>query len=185
MKRKTPSECNPTTEEQIRAKRIEKALFPEGLKLPASGPHWNALMDFLHFYVQTEHEQNVWHEYHRRATSLNGLPLVEAAANAEGLSLEEYEAREHLKQLRKFCVVNKIKLPTATPAADDEAYVLASTVWRDRFGTYKKFTAWLKKDGKAVRTRSPRENRLEIHAGDWVRFWKKHEEQEFENLDVE
>ena len=57
-------------------------------------------------------------------------------------------------------------------APDDDAYVPASALWRDEFGTYRKFKTWLKNTPETeVRRRRPRENRLELHAADWARHW--------------
>jgi hypothetical protein len=88
--------------------------------------------------------------------------------------------------------------PSATPAVpeaepakagrveipDESAYVLASTLWKDRFHSYKQFESFLKRTPE-IRRRKPVWNRLQIHSGDWVRYWAKHDSGQFESLDDE
>ncbi len=67
----------------------------------------------------------------------------------------------------------------------DSSWAPASDVWPNdaRFTTYKQFRAHLAKYEDEIRTRNPRPNRLDIHAGDWLKHNSRHTNQTFENLD--
>ena len=65
---------------------------------------------------------------------------------------------------------------------DDDAWVPISTVWRDKFETYKQCKAFLNSTNQ-IRTRKPNKQRLDVHAGDWVRFWRRQSDEAFEELD--
>ncbi len=64
-----------------------------------------------------------------------------------------------------------------------DAYVPAADLWRSRFTTYKRAKTFLDKHPVEIRTRSPRENRLEVHAADWSRFFSGFDESTFAMFD--
>ena len=67
---------------------------------------------------------------------------------------------------------------------DETAYALVSRVWPNRFGTHKEFKVWLDKQPEsAIRRRKPSEYRMQIHTGDWHRYWADQDAKEFERLD--
>jgi hypothetical protein len=66
---------------------------------------------------------------------------------------------------------------------DESAFVSASTLWHDRFITYKRFSSWLQRNSSKIRTRKPRKNRLEIHSGDWLNHWARVEVENVRALD--
>jgi hypothetical protein len=72
------------------------------------------------------------------------------------------------------------------PDDDETAFVTASTLWPQKYKTYKEFKVAFDKIPEAViRRRKPSPQRLLIHAGDWVRYWSKFDEQAFEAMDEE
>jgi hypothetical protein len=70
------------------------------------------------------------------------------------------------------------------PAGESDAFVPAASIWRERFDTYKQFKTFL--DGHAdIRTYSPRQNRLKVHAADWTNHWSEADKRKFDALDGE
>jgi hypothetical protein len=78
-----------------------------------------------------------------------------------------------------------------TGSKDDSAWVLASTLWPAKFGNnYKSFKTFIdqhleikRRKPISKKTGKPLKNRLELHAGDWVRYWKGQHEKQFDALD--
>lgn len=66
--------------------------------------------------------------------------------------------------------------------SDDSSWVGASTLWPEHFETWRKAKAFLKKHPE-IRTRHPRENRCQIHAGDWAMYWAGQDKKGFDALD--
>ena len=133
--------------------------------------------------------------YHRRAPEKRGrnqkflcireerFPEVEAAYLA-------IEAAEHASPLpapeksEPPKPAETVETSAGEPQADRSAYVGASTLWGDRFATYRKFETWLKNTPETeVRRRRPRKNRLELHAADWARYWDAFDKGKFDAAD--
>jgi hypothetical protein len=73
---------------------------------------------------------------------------------------------------------------TKPKISDDSAFLPASTFYRDHFATYKQFKAWLDRTPESeIRRRKPSKNRLDIHAGDWKKYWDVKAEKTFDGLD--
>jgi hypothetical protein len=118
-----PSDARATSiAQKIRRAKWAKALFPNGFdpkKIKGSegdGPHCAELSEFLGYYVGTPHERAVWDErYKWVAINREDMPLIEEAAAAEGITRQEYIAREALKELRFFVRSQGIPLPPPPP----------------------------------------------------------------------
>ncbi len=118
----------------------------------------------------------------RYATKVAPRAAIEAALRGENWTPEaepaakESEPKKPAKPSRKA--------DSEHDAEDASAYVGASTLWGDRFSTYDKFKTWLKKTPETeVRRRRPRKNRLELHAGDWARYWDALHKAQFDASD--
>ncbi len=75
-------------------------------------------------------------------------------------------------------------------STDDSAWVSASTLWPEKFDNYKAFKTFIDNHSEIRQQRpiskksgKPLENRLEVHAGDWARYWKGQDEKQFNALD--
>lgn len=88
--------------------------------------------------------------------------------------------RDALRALEPFADAPLVR-HDGTPD-DASAFVPASSLWQDRFGTYRQFKAWLDRT-PTIRYRKPSANRLEIHAGDWAKHWAAADQDSFERLD--
>jgi len=67
-----------------------------------------------------------------------------------------------------------------------DEYVPATAVFRlqERYPTYKQFKRWLDSvPGNVIRRKKPRRNRLQIHAGDFIRHWQSVHQVAFTLLD--
>ena len=72
----------------------------------------------------------------------------------------------------------------AHPTLAADGFVAASKIgWNDRFVSYKKIRKFLS-ETQTIRTRRPRNNRLEVHAGDWIEYWAKQNAAAFDSLDL-
>lgn len=69
---------------------------------------------------------------------------------------------------------------------DDGDFVLITTLLnqQDEFETRSKLKRFLDETPE-IRTRKPSKNRFEVHAGDWMRYWKSKAHDRFESLDSE
>ncbi len=73
----------------------------------------------------------------------------------------------------------------AQTGSDDSAFVQASKIgWQDKLNSidHKRLKAFLK-EHPGIRTRKPKKQRLEIHAGDWARYWAEKEAGELKPVD--
>ena len=66
--------------------------------------------------------------------------------------------------------------------SDESAYVMASTLWREHWQSYKRFRAWLRKNPK-VKTRS-KGRRFYVHSGDFHRAIGEKSRQAFVAIDA-
>ncbi len=64
---------------------------------------------------------------------------------------------------------DRISEQEGTPAEAD-AYVLVSKLWPEHFDTYRKAKTFLDEHPE-IKTRKPSDNRLEVHAADWIKHW--------------
>lgn len=55
-------------------------------------------------------------------------------------------------------------------SGDSDAFVPVSLVWQDKFPSYARAKKFLDKHPE-IQTDKPSEQRLTVHAGDWIRFW--------------
>ena len=69
------------------------------------------------------------------------------------------------------------------PTDDESSWIAASKVHPDKFKTYKKFLAFLQEHPE-IRTNKPSSQRLNVHAGDWARYWASLDDKAFERLDT-
>lgn len=107
--------------------------------------------------------------------------------------------REVEEDLREYCQnrgkgapssitdeTNGSERPSPPVSIDETAYVLVSKNWPEEFQTYSTFKRWLDGTPKSeVRRRKPSKQRLEIHAGDWNRYWTQRKREQSEALDGE
>ncbi|NLF06358.1 MAG: hypothetical protein GX594_00020 [Pirellulaceae bacterium] len=64
----------------------------------------------------------------------------------------------------------------------DSAFVPAVDLWKSRFDSYKAAKQFLDAHPE-IHIRKPSPQRLEIHAGDWAKYWAKQDAQGFDALD--
>ena len=73
------------------------------------------------------------------------------------------------------------KPPNKRPAVEEDSYVPAVKLWREKFSDYAKAKRFLAAHPE-IRTRKPSVQRLEIHAADWAKFWAEQDRNSFDNL---
>ncbi len=106
-----------------------------------------------------------YHGHERDLAELSvGLSMVrEAIIALENRVCHELDARATAEQAGAL----------ADQAPDDDAYVLVSSLWSERFPSkrYRSAEAKAILDTARIRYRKPQTNRLEVHAADWARYW--------------
>lgn len=128
-------------------------------------------------------------EYERLAAQLvPGEPDFVDLAHGERVAMAVFEkVRLAPSEFRQLPLVGKVvwlrrALEGEDAPADDSTWVSVGEVWRDQFPTYKQFRSFLKQHPE-IRRRNPTSQRLEIHSGDWLRYWNEVGRRGFQDLD--
>jgi hypothetical protein len=82
-------------------KQLAAKMFPDGL--PATGQHFNDLINYLNNFTGTSHEKTIWDRYYSlRGYTEDRLPFMRTEAEKHGLTADEWLSREILIELKKF-----------------------------------------------------------------------------------
>lgn len=121
--RRIPSDCRPQSlGQRERIRRLARTWFPNGLepKGEPDGPHYLAMVAFLQQFVNTPSERAVFDVYFQWSRPKpEDVPVIQQTADAEGLTLREYVARETLRELRRFVQANGVPTPEAASAESE------------------------------------------------------------------
>jgi hypothetical protein len=107
-KRQFPSEAY-VVDKLVDALQTPKLPIKASKDNAEQGPHHKDLVAFLHHYVATAHERTVWGQYHKlQEMTQADREILERAADAEGMSIDEFHSRTMLRQLRHYLVEKSI-----------------------------------------------------------------------------
>jgi len=116
-----PSDLVPKTiGERIRRKRLQPLIKAwQSFKLPASGPHYNAALDFLEQFNGGPHERELWKvlRHWTRPTEAEWRDIGELAAR-EKLDPLEYLYRDALPELRRYVKAHGISAKSPEDGSD-------------------------------------------------------------------
>jgi hypothetical protein len=83
----------------------------------------------------------------------------------------QLQLREQGAQVNELGIVPRC---SETGEVNLDGYIPYSDVWQEHFDSYGKAKRFLEKQPE-IRTAKPSANRLLVHAGDWLTYWKKQE----------
>ena len=132
--RKTPSDSRPKdVGRRLRNQKLGRELFSHGLSTHSSetdGPHYRAMLAYLRRFVGTPHERTVYDFYFDCSRPRErDLSLIDEAAAKDGLSREEYIARDVLRELQRYVRASAIHDPIEQPSPID----ILSQAWESGF----------------------------------------------------
>lgn len=69
------------------------------------------------------------------------------------------------------------------PVVDDSAWLDVTKLWPEHFKTYRRFKVFLDSHPEIHQRRSPKHRqRLQVHAGEWLAYWTKQDQAQFDKL---
>jgi len=141
-------------------------------------------LTLIHHDSLKQYLASIWEQYWPKialAWESKGITILDGQAWAEAFGLRSL-ARERLEETFELLVLQETARKTGTVIPDVSAYVSISQAqaMNDSLDTYKKTLAFVRRH--KIRTRKPSSQRLEVHAGDFMRAQAEETNAAFEAL---